>query len=41
MDNYTHLKVNHSAKEFVNGMASVNGIESFCALLKRGYQNLS
>ena len=37
MDNYTHLKVNHSAKEFVNGMASVNGVESFWALLKRGY----
>ena len=34
---YTHLKVNHSAKEFVNGMASVNGVESFWALLKRGY----
>ena len=34
---YTHLKVNHSAKEFVNGMASTNGIESFWALLKRGY----
>ena len=37
MDNYTHLKVNHSAREFVNGMASVNGVESFWALLKRGY----
>ncbi len=34
---YTHLKVNHSAKEFVNGMASTNGIESFWALFKRGY----
>ena len=31
------MKVNHSAKEFVNGMASVNGVESFWALLKRGY----
>ena len=37
IEDYTHLKVNHSAKEFVNGMASVNGIESFWALLKRGY----
>ena len=37
---YTHLKVNHSAKEFVNGMASVNGVESFWALLKRGYHGI-
>ena len=37
---YMHLKVNHSAKEFVNGMASVNGIESFWALLKRGYHGI-
>ena len=37
IEDYTHLKVNHSTKEFVNGMASVNGIESFWALLKRGY----
>lgn len=36
---YTHLKVNHSAKEFVNGMASTNGIESFWALFKRGYHD--
>lgn len=34
---YTHLTVRHSAKEFVNGMAHTNGIESFWALLKRGY----
>ena len=34
---YTHLKVNHSAKEFVNGMASINGVESFWALIKRSY----
>lgn len=34
---YTHLTVNHSAKEYVNGMASTNGIESFWAVLKRGY----
>ncbi|MEM9686338.1 MAG: IS1595 family transposase [Bacteroidota bacterium] len=37
IEGYTHLKVNHSAKEFVNGMASTNGIESFWAVLKRGY----
>jgi len=37
MKEYTHLVVNHSAKEFVNGMAHTNGIESVWALLKRGY----
>ena len=35
--NYEHLLVNHSAGEFVKGMASTNGIESVWALLKRGY----
>ena len=34
---YTHQPVNHSAKEYVDGMAHTNGIESFWALLKRGY----
>jgi len=34
---YNHEVVNHSAKEFVRGMAHTNGIESFWALLKRGY----
>ena len=34
---YRHLLVNHSVGEFVNGMASTNGIESMWALLKRGY----
>ncbi len=32
-----HETVKHSAKEFVNGMAHINGIESFWAMLKRGY----
>ena len=32
------LSINHSAKEFVRGMASTNGMESFWAMLKRGYQ---
>ena len=27
----------HSISEYVNGMAHTNGIESFWALLKRGY----
>ncbi len=32
-----HSTVRHSAGEYVNGMAHTNGIESFWALLKRGY----
>lgn len=32
-----HETVNHSAKEFVNGMAHTNGIESVWSVLKRGY----
>lgn len=34
---YNHLSVSHSAREYVNDMAHTNGIESFWALLKRGY----
>ena len=34
---YNHMRVKHSAKEYVNGMAHTNGIESFWAMLKRGY----
>ena len=34
---YEKLVVNHSVSEFVNGMASTNGIESVWAVLKRGY----
>ena len=40
LQNFTHLRVNHSAKEFVDGMASTNGIESFWALGKRGYYGI-
>lgn len=29
--------MNHTAKEYVNGMAHANGIESVWAVLKRGY----
>lgn len=34
---YEHRVVNHSAKQFVDGMAHTNGIESVWALLKRGF----
>lgn len=32
-----HKQVKHSAKEYVDGHAHTNGIESFWSLLKRGY----
>ena len=32
-----HETVAHAANEYVNGMAHTNGIESFWAMLKRGY----
>lgn len=32
-----HKAVKHSVSQYVNGMAHTNGIESFWALLKRGY----
>ena len=34
---FDHETVKHSVSEYVNGMAHTNGIESFWALLKRGY----
>jgi transposase-like protein len=37
MPQYLHAVVNHSAKEFVNGMAHTNSIESVWAVLKRGF----
>ena len=37
---YSHQSVKHSAKEYVNGMAHTNGIESVWALLKRGYNGV-
>ena len=36
--NRDHESVNHSAGEYVRGMAHTNGIESFWSMLKRGYQ---
>ncbi|WP_231862329.1 IS1595 family transposase [Rufibacter sp. DG15C] len=38
--NFDHLKVAHSAKEFVNGMARTNGIENFWSHLKRGIDGI-
>ena len=37
---YNHLTVNHSVGEYVRDMAHTNGIESFWALLKRGYYGI-
>lgn len=34
---YNHLTVNHTVGEYVKDQAHTNGIESFWALLKRGY----
>jgi len=34
---FKHHSVKHSVKQYVDGMAHTNGIESFWALLKRGY----
>ena len=38
MPEFNHEAVNHSVGEYVRGMAHTNGIESFWAMLKRGYQ---
>jgi len=37
MPEYGHKVVNHSAKQFVDGMAHTNGIESVWSVLKRGF----
>ena len=37
LDDYRHESIRHSVGEYVRGKAHTNGIESFCALLKRGY----
>ncbi len=36
-DGYDHQTVKHSVSQYVNGMAHTNGLESFWAILKRGY----
>ncbi len=38
MPEYDHEAVNHSVGEYVRAMAHTNGMESFWAMLKRGYQ---
>ena len=35
---FDHEAVNHSAGEYVRGMALTNGVKSFRSMLKRGYQ---
>lgn len=40
-DDYTHIRVNHSAKEYVNMMASTNGVENFWSHLKRGITGIN
>lgn len=40
MPEYTHEAVNHGVGEYVRGMASTNGIESFRAMLKRGHRGV-
>lgn len=40
LDEYYHQKVNHSVGEFVNEKVFTNGIESFWALVKRGYYGI-
>ena len=37
---YSHGTVKHSAKEYVNGIAHTNGIESVWSVMKRGYNGV-
>ncbi len=37
---YDHAIVNHSAKEYVNGMAHTNGVENFWSHFKRGVDGI-
>ena len=38
--NYRHSSVNHSAGEYIKGMAHTNGVESFWSMLKRGHMGV-
>ena len=37
---YRHSSVSHSVGQYVDGMAHTNGMESFWAMLKRGYHGI-
>lgn len=37
---YEHKTVRHSVSEYVKGLAHINGMELFWALLKRGYHGI-
>ena len=37
---YERMSVNHGVGEYVKGQATTNGVESFWALLKRGYHGV-
>nr|WP_295932049.1 IS1595 family transposase [uncultured Dyadobacter sp.] len=37
---FNHERVNHGAKQFVNGMAHTNGVENFWSHLKRGLEGI-
>jgi len=37
---YNHSTVNHSAKQYVNGLAHTNGIENFWSQMKRGIDGI-
>jgi len=38
--NYLHLSINHSANQYVNGLAHTNGIENFWSQMKRGIDGI-